>query len=149
MTNLSIQIIGLPELVSDMKKAGANARPLVNAALQNSSTIIQRNVRERAPHKTGDLQRAVLTQVNYPSASVSVNEEYGRYVEDGTKPHLILPSKKKALFWKGAVNPYKAIYHPGTKPKPFFKPGVEASETHIIDQFAKVMERLITIMAGR
>lgn len=146
---MNVQIDGLNELLSDVKKAGIEAKPLVHAALQNSVTIVQRNVRQRAPHRTGALQRSVLTSVSYPSASVEVNEKYGVMVEGGTKAHIIKPKNKKALFWKGALNPYRVVKHPGTKARPFFKPGVEASENSILEQFAKVTERLVKIMAGR
>lgn len=148
MSTLSVQIVGLDDFISDVNAAGVQSQSLVNAALQNSATKIQSNVRDRAPHQTGALQRSVLTSVNYPSASVSVNESYGAYVEYGTAPHDIFPVNKKALFWKGALNPYKAIHHPGTKPNPFFAPGVDASSDYIGDQFTKVAERLITVMAG-
>lgn len=146
---LNVQIVGLNELIADVKKAGIDAKPLVRGALQNSATIIQRNVRQRAAHKTGALQRSIQQSISYPSATVEVLEKYGAFVEDGTKPHIIRPKNKKALFWKGALNPYKVIRHPGTRAKPFFKPGVEASQDGVIEQFVKVTERLINIMAGR
>jgi HK97 gp10 family phage protein len=145
---LSIQIDGLDDFINDVKKAHANSQPLVRAALQNSATKIQHNVRGHAPHKTGALQRSVLTTVNYPSAKVTVEESYGRYVEDGTRPHLITPKNKKALFWKGALNPYKSVKHPGTKANPFFQIGVEESILYVQEQFVKVSEKLITTMAG-
>lgn len=148
MSDLSINIKGLNGFLHDVQRAGVQAEPLIRAALQNSATKVQRNVRERAPHRTGQLQRSVLTQIEYPSATVSVNEKYGVFIEDGTKPHIIAPTSKKALFWKGAPNPYRLVHHPGTKAKPFFKPGVDATTNYINDQFMKVVEKLIHVMAG-
>jgi len=131
-----------------MKKAGMDAKLLVSAALFNSVTRMQSNIRERAPHKTGALQRSILTTVSYPTAMVTANEKYAQYVEYGTAPHIIAPVNKKALYWKGASNPYRLVHHPGTKANPFFSTGVNDSEAYIYETFMKVVERLITEMAG-
>lgn len=147
--SLKVEIVGLNDLIADVKKAGGDAKPLVKAALFNSGSLIQRNVRGRAPHRTGTLQRSVLNSVDYPTATVSVNEKYGDYIEHGTKPHDIVPTGKQALYWKGALNPYKKVHHPGMKARPFFKPGVDASQNGIIEQFMKVTERLVREMAGK
>lgn len=146
---MNVQIIGLNDLMADVKRAGVDAKPLVGAALHNAATLTQSNIRSQAPHKTGSLQRSILTSMNYPSATVSANEKYAPMVEGGTRPHLITPKNKKALFWKGALNPYKAVRHPGTKANPFFQRGVEQSENGITEQFVKVMERLVNVMAGK
>lgn len=146
--SLSVEIVGLNELINDVRKAGGDAKPLVKAALTNSSGKIQSNVRQRAPHRTGALQRSVLNRVDYPTATVEVQESYGDYIEHGTRPHVILPKKKQALFWNGALNPYKSVHHPGTKARPFFAPGVEASQEYISEQFDQVMQKLINELAG-
>jgi hypothetical protein len=40
---------------------------------------------------------------------------YARYIEYGTRPHLILPNIKGALYWPGAQHPVRRVYHPGTR----------------------------------
>jgi HK97 gp10 family phage protein len=147
--SLTVEIKGLPELQQDIKRAGGDAKPLVKAALFNSVTRMQRNIRERAPHKTGSLQRSILTQVDYPNAQVSADEKYAEYVEYGTKPHIIMPKNKKALYWKGAFSPVTVVHHPGTKANPFFKTGVENSQDYINEVFLKVIDRLVSELAGR
>lgn len=147
MTNIYID--GLNEFLADVKKAGLDAKPLISSALTNAATITQRNIRQEAPHKTGSLQRSVMTFMSYPTATVTEQEKYGRYVEEGTRPHVIQATNKKALFWKGALNPYKAVRHPGTKANPFFERGVNRSVNEVQAQFSKVMDKLVTIMAGR
>ena len=148
MSTLSVQVTGFDDFIKDATQAGLDAEPLTRAALQNSVTRIQSNVRDRAAHRTGALQRSVLTTVDYPSAEVAVEEKYGEFVEYGTAPHDIEPTNKKALYWSGAFSPVKVVHHPGTKAQPFFKPGVDASLTYIDETFTKVMERLVTVMAG-
>ena len=53
------------------------------------------------------------------------NVEYAPDVEFGTGPHEIVPKEKKALhfFIKGAEIFAKRVMHPGTKAKPFMRPG--------------------------
>lgn len=41
--------------------------------------------------------------------------DYGEILEEGSKPHIITPKDKKALYWKGATHPVKKVNHPGTK----------------------------------
>lgn len=40
---------------------------------------------------------------------------YAGLLEHGTKPHVIVPTRKKALMWKGAAHPVRAVHHPGTR----------------------------------
>jgi HK97 gp10 family phage protein len=145
----NVEVKGLKELERDMKRAGGNAKPLIKAALFNSSREIQKNVRREAPHRTGALQGHVLTEIDYPQAIVSVDEKYGEFVEYGTRPHLIRPKNKKALFWKGALSPYAVVKHPGTKANPFFKRGFERSENYVKNQFTAVIDRLVRELAGK
>lgn len=36
------------------------------------------------------------------------------WIEYGTRPHMIYPRVKRALFWPGARHPVGAVHHPGT-----------------------------------
>jgi HK97 gp10 family phage protein len=148
MSTLSVQIIGLEDFIADTQRAGINAKSLISAALQNSAVKIQSNIRERAPHRTGALQRSILTTVSYPTAMVSSQEPYASYVEYGTAPHIIAPKNKKALYWNGAASPYRIVHHPGTKANPFFSAGVTESEAYVYEQFMQVVKRLVSTMAG-
>jgi len=151
----NVEIVGLNELIQDIKKAGGNAEPLVTAALTNSSTHAQSEIRSRAPHAFGTLQRSVLAEVQYPTAEVSVQEAYGADVEHGTGPHTppsdaIERWMKKKGIPGGALWPIiKTIEKRGTKAQPFFKPGWEASQGYIGEQFDKVMDKLMSALMGR
>lgn len=150
---VNVEIDGLSDLVRDIKKAGGDARPLVTAALANSTQEVVREVRQRAPHAFGTLQRSVLAEVHYPVGEVAVNEPYGKDVEEGTGPHTPpheaierWAAKKglpKGVSW-AIVNTIKKR---GTKAQPFFKPGWEASQNFINDQFEKVIDRLVNVLA--
>lgn len=58
--------------------------------------------------------------------------EYGKYVEYGTPPHIILPKEGKAIAWGKKVGTTeegkpmwefvrKKVMHPGTRPQPFIR----------------------------
>lgn len=59
--------------------------------------------------------------------AVGSSLNYASYVVQGTKPHLILPRARKALFWPGAAHPVRSVSHPGTKPNPFMQDALEAA----------------------
>ena len=152
---VNVEVEGLNELIRDIKKAGGDAQPLVTAALTNSTTHVQQEVRQRAPHAFGTLQRSVLPEVRYPVGEVSVQESYGRDVEEGTGPHTP-PSdaierwiKKKGLPNSALWPIIKTIEKRGTKAQPFFKPGWEASQEYINSQFERVLDKLISALMGR
>lgn len=52
-------------------------------------------------------------------ASVGSNVSYAEIIHKGSRPHVILPRNKQALFWKGARHPVRRVQHPGTKPNQF------------------------------
>lgn len=151
---IDVTIDGLPELVRDVKKAGGDAQPLVTAALANATQHVAEEVRSRAPHAFGTLQRSVLAEVRYPYGDVAVNEPYGKDVEEGTGPHAVPHeaierwAQKKGIPKGISYAIVNSIKKKGTKAQPFFKPGWEASQTYIVDQFDKVTERLVAVLAG-
>lgn len=152
---VNVEVEGLNELIKDVKKAGGDAQPLVTAALANSTQKVTQEVRIRAPHAFGTLQRSVLPEVNYPVGEVAVNEKYGRDVEEGTGPHtppheaIERWAKKKGLPKGVSWAIVNTIKKRGTRAQPFFKPGWEASQGYINDQFDKVTSRLVTVLMGR
>lgn len=50
--------------------------------------------------------------------------QYGTILEEGSRPHIIKPVNKKALYWPGAAHPVKQVKHPGTKGKPIIGPTI-------------------------
>jgi len=48
------------------------------------------------------------------AGSLFTNHPAGRVLEFGSRPHLIRPRGKRALFWAGGRHPVKQVRHPGT-----------------------------------
>lgn len=152
---VNVEIKGLDEMIRDFKRAGGDAQPLVTAALANSAQHTTGEIRQRAPHAFGTLQRSVLPEVHYPTAEVAANESYAQDVEEGTRPHAVPHeaierwAAKKGIPKGLTYAIVNSIKKKGTRAQPFFKPGWEASQDYINEQFEKVIERLATALAGR
>ena len=68
------------------------------------------------------------------------NIKYARFVEEGTRPHIIRAKNKRALYWKGAKHPVKSVRHPGSKAKPYLIPAFEKEKEVLIKDLKKVIE---------
>lgn len=151
---LEVKIDGIDALLKDVHEFKGNGDKLVRAALVNSSNKVQSEARKRAPHRTGTLQRSILTYLKYPLAVVQVNEKYGIFLEQGTgiygpENRPIRPLKAKALVFKvgGQIIFTKEVK--GIRARPFFAPGIQASQAYINGQFQRVIERMVKGLAGR
>ena len=152
---IDFQAPELNDLLKDFERAGGRTDALMRAALTNSANRGQKEIRRRAAHRTGTLQRSVLTEVSRDNAEISVNEKYGIFLEEGTgiygpRHAPIVPRSAKALVFKpkgGGIVFAKRVS--GMRAKPFFKPGYEASKPYFIDQFQKVTDILTRALAGK
>lgn len=75
--------------------------------------------RDERPHlRTGrylnSIHPVVKKSTTQMTGAIRSNVEYARYLEEGTRPHIIRPKTAKALFWPGARHPVKQVNHPGT-----------------------------------
>ena len=70
-------------------------------------------------------------------AVIEPHVNYAIFVHEGTRPHIIRPRVKQALYWKGARHPVMSVRHPGTKKNPFMEEGLKNSERQVVDIFEK------------
>lgn len=70
------------------------------------------------------------------------------HVEFGTKPHVILPKNKLALYWPGAQHPVKKVNHPGSKGQDYMGKIVQLSQDEINAEFGKALERITAALAS-
>lgn len=109
-------------------------------------TIIVHGVAEAkhlVPRKTGNLGRSIrpgrITATSGELIAGGVlRVGYARFVEQGTRPHIIRPRNRKALAWGGSrrlsgslrsgsapTNFATLVHHPGTRAKPYLVPGLQ------------------------
>lgn len=98
--------------------------------------------KEIVPRKTGNLGRTIrLGQVTDSDAQILAGGQegvgYAQVVELGSRPHVIVPRRRKALAWgksrrlSGSARAgsdmifAKRVNHPGTRAQPYLKPAAE------------------------
>jgi len=80
--------------------------------------------------KTKSLSRNLRVAKFRTGQMVVARTPYAFFVHQGTKPHLILPRRKKVLRWEttsGEIVFSARARHPGTKPNPFLVRALRAT----------------------
>lgn len=132
MGGLKIDIEDLPEIKAAFEALPAHVRKNAMAeALEPASAIIRDAIVSRANfgrYSTGALKASIESRMTriagdpsavvVPSRKRRAGGHHAHLVEFGTAPH-------------GG--------HPGTRPQPFFVPGIEASEARALDVMEKIL----------
>lgn len=77
-----------------------------------------------APVKTGRLKEDLDQEYNSHTKVARVGAKsvpWAIWAEEGTPPHIIEPTNKKALWWEGARHPVNIVDHPGGEASHFMK----------------------------
>jgi hypothetical protein len=82
------------------------------------TAVLLEALKTEAPRKTGRLRDSILVRTEAGEQRFYALP-YARFVIGGTRPHLILPRTKRALFWRGARHPVRQVRHPGTASNDF------------------------------
>ena len=130
----------LDKFAVEITKLDGKTEDNVQKVLNNTGFKIEAKAKGNVPVDTGHLRRGITTKIGDMEVIVHTsNIKYARGVEFGTRPHLIKPKNKKALYWKGASHPVKTVRHPGSKAKPYLIPAFEKEK----DIFVKNLEEAI------
>lgn len=142
---IKIDTNDLDKFVVDVRRMSTESKGKVQDVVKNTAFKIERsakqNIASNGSVKTGHLRRSVATQLGNMEATIHTsNVKYAICVEKGTRPHVIKPKNKKALYWKGAKYPVKFVRHPGGRAKPYLIPAFEKNKSKFIDDLRKVAE---------
>ncbi len=147
---LALELHQGKELARVFKKAPEIARVEYKKSLERVAAHVTREAQRRAPvgkHKGGgNLRQSIkYAPLGQSAFIVQVNAKYGIYVEKGTKPHVIVPRRKKALAFTvgGKKVVTKRVNHPGTKAQPFFEPAVNATGRYANNEMNNAMKRVL------
>ena len=125
----------------DVGKLSDKTKGNVQKVLNNTGFKIETKAKGNVPVDTGHLRRGITTKIGDMEVIVHTsNIKYARGDEIGTRPHLIKPKNKKALYWKGAKHPVKSVNHPGSKAKPYLIPAFESEKDNLIKDLKEVIE---------
>jgi len=80
-----------------------------------------------SPGPMGALKRSVRMRqaaTLKEDGRIYVGTDHWHFVEYGTRPHMIYPRYKQALYWPGAGFPRARVHHPGATANPFMRSSV-------------------------
>lgn len=97
----------------------------IRPTMERVAEDIAEDIRRNASVDSGELVRSVRRV----GTTITIGTDHWHFVEYGTRPHIIRPRTKKALWWPGARHPVKKVYHPGTKAQPFIRPAATRQRT--------------------
>ena len=142
---IKIDTSELDKFVIDLKETSEEIRSDIQKVLVNSGFSIERNAKQNIENnrsvKTGHLWRHISTEVGNMEVTVHTsNVKYARLVEEGTRPHIIRPKNKKALYWEGARRPTRSVRHPGSKAKPYLIPAFEKEKDIFVKNLKEAIE---------
>lgn len=131
-----ITLFNADEIARAFREAPDVAARRFDEALAATANFVQAEAFKNAPVGTGykgggSLRQSIRTnRLNQGSYQVIVGAKYAAAVDQGTRPHVILPRRKRALaFMKdGKYIVTKRVNHPGTKAQPFFTNAVRDAE---------------------
>lgn len=140
ITDTGIEI-DLSELNALVKKFPID---VVDHAMRLTTIELTRNVKIEAPGSIP--QKTDMRQLSKGAYAVLINHPAWRYVNFGTKPHIIEAVNAKALyFYWDAIGDYvffKRVKHPGTKANPFVERAIDTTENRIPEFVQMALDRV-------
>lgn len=102
MAVVEVEIPNLKELLFNLRRYPAIAERWLQKAIVASGAELHKAAnRGNVPWRTGRLVQSFQVAIGRMFARVWPTANYAIYVEEGTRPHVIFPKIRKALFWKG------------------------------------------------
>ena len=148
--NISIKINNLDKLYDNFKLSPKVASKEYSGALRASSFFIQQRAMSYAPvgkyQGGGTLRQKIKARaVGQYSFVVIADTKYAGYVDQGTKPHVIVPRNKPFLAFQidGRWVRTKRVNHPGTKPTYFFTNAAKDGEAYLNRALDSAMQKVI------
>lgn len=125
-------------MLKNFKEAPALSTKLYGNAIQTTGRFIQSRAMHYAPvgkyKGGGTLRQKIKARSLGPfSFAILADTKYAAAVNDGSKPHVILPRTKPFLAFQigGRWVRTKRVNHPGTKPTHFFTNAAKDGEAYL------------------
>ena len=129
------------ELIELSEKSRDNVQKAIKKSAFNIESQAKKNLASNKSVVTGHLRRSIATKMGDLEATIHTsNVKYAVIVEKGSRPHIIRPKNKKALYWKGAKRPDKLVNHPGSKAKPYLEPAFESEKDKFVENLKEAIK---------
>ena len=127
---IKVEIIGAESVIARFEGAPERIRRALATATYRLAIQAQRKVMDERLSgqvlkvRTGQLRRSInaapIEEAGRVGARTGTNVFYGRIWElTGLPARTVVPTTKKALFWKGARHPVRRVNLPAQAPRPF------------------------------
>lgn len=147
--NVTLDFRSISRAAGGFAGAAASAVISTRVLMDAGGRIILAALKDEAPVKTGALRASIVQRSTGAQGAGFYALAYGEYVVHGTRPHLILPKTKQALYWPGARHPVRSVNHPGTKPNDFVQRAVLRSEPALRTLMLQNGRTLLRLVASR
>ncbi len=147
-----VKIEGLDKLKKNFMKAPKDVYDALTRAINISALTIVQDVKAVTPKKTTALAGSIRAQFSRLKAIIAPHKDYAIYVHEGTgiygKHHTpIVPTTKKALYWKGALHPVRSVK--GMPGRPFMQQGLDSAKPKVESTFRKEVDKVLTIIVTK
>lgn len=146
MAGVTITLHNYEEIQELFKRAPAKVMSGIHQAIQRSIMIIERNTKREAPVNKGSgggtLRQSIRSSMRGKAVGeVTVDAMYAVFVHEGTRPHIITPTRMKALANVREGKFFgRLVRHPGTAANPFLERAVQKSEGDVNREFDKIID---------
>jgi HK97 gp10 family phage protein len=129
----------LTALRDRLSRAKAQIRTAVMSDMDKAAEQVKEQMRQLVPVDTGTLRDSIAVVKDGSTYHIGpVGVEYAKYVEYGTKPHVIMAKAGGVLAFQvgGSTRYAKSVKHPGTKAQPYIRPAKQWAIENLTDDIA-------------
>ena len=95
---MASQVKGISEVVKQLRKFGKDIEDEINAETEAIAFQIEKDAKQKAPKNFGKLAQSISKEkVSESNYKITVNEDYGGYMEFGTGVKVSVPNEFKDL----------------------------------------------------
>jgi HK97 gp10 family phage protein len=151
----TVHVKGLAELQKFLDELPAKIeRNIMRGALRAGANVIKEEAKQQLASngsvKTGELQRGLKVSTRAKAGTVTASvkakgkHQYIAHMIEftGAAPHVINPKKGKAVTFGGRM--FKAINHPGFKPRPFMRPALDGKAGAALVAVGEAIKKRLT-----
>lgn len=165
-----MRIEGVSQVMAELRKKSGNIERDINARTEATARFIDDEARKRAPEAFGKLRQSItVTEIDKATYKVSVNKNYGVYMEFGTGDRFAAPAefkdmaaefkgvrtgtkkqaidslkdwcKKKGIDEKEAPSIFYFIMKNGLNPQPFFYPAWQLGKKKYLKELKELLKK--------
>ncbi len=136
--------VNTDELMKAVKAEPIIASQEIQKAVNKSAIKVLQIAQKEAPVKTHHLVQRIKARFEPLVGIVESLAQYSVFVHEGTRPHIILPVRKKALAnVKRGLMFGRKVNHPGTSPNRFMLRSIKKAIPSIERYFEQAVENIV------